>query len=105
MSNDIKTDIMGFAERLQDMIRKHHAQYFPNLKVPNVGIDFGRKYAKIFVRDGDSGGRRVHCFVSMGDGAIYKAASWAAPAKHVRGNIYSCSGGLDAVTVYGAHYL
>ena len=52
-------------------------------------ITTGKKYYKIISNDWDerrkewnSGG--VHAFVNKHTGEIYKAASWSAPAKHVR---------------------
>ena len=52
-------------------------------------ITEGKKYYKIISNDWDerrkewnSGG--VHAFVNKKTGEIYKAASWSAPAKHVR---------------------
>ena len=52
-------------------------------------ITSGKKYLKIISNDWDerreewrSGG--VHAFVNKHTGEIYKAASWASPAKHVR---------------------
>ena len=52
-------------------------------------ITTGKKYHKIISNDWDerrkewnSGG--VHAFVNKHTGEIYKAASWSAPAKHVR---------------------
>ena len=52
-------------------------------------ITTGKKYYKIISNDWDerrkewnSGG--VHAFVNKKTGEIYKAASWSAPAKHVR---------------------
>ena len=52
-------------------------------------ITSGKKYLKIISNDWDerreewnSGG--VHAFVNKKTGEIYKAASWSAPAKHVR---------------------
>ena len=52
-------------------------------------ITEGKKYYKIISNDWDerrkewnSGG--VHAFVNKHTGEIYKAASWSAPAKHVR---------------------
>ena len=52
-------------------------------------ITTGKKYHKIISHDWDerrkewnSGG--VHAFVNKHTGEVYKAASWSAPAKHVR---------------------
>ncbi len=51
----------------------------------------GRKFHKVVLDD-----QSVYCFVAM-NGDILKAASWAVPAKHVRGNIFSDTRGLEAL--------
>ena len=58
-----------------------------------VGIKSGRKYTKVMH------GNSVWGFIANGDGVlkgipykqgdVFKAAGWAAPAKHVRGNIFT----------------
>ncbi len=48
-------------------------------------ITWGRKMAKILQRSG--GQTSVHCFVEIETGNIFKAATFKAPAKGIRGNI------------------
>jgi len=55
--------------------------------VPTFGIEVGKKYARITKTSW--GQKSVHCFVEMTTGDIYKAATFSAPAKGVRGNINS----------------
>lgn len=63
----------------------------------------GRKYIKIV--DNSNGSASVYCFLDF-DGNIFKAASWKAPAKHIRGSVfdenYSWGKGFGH---YGAAYL
>jgi hypothetical protein len=63
----------------------------------------GQKYIKII--SGGRGSRSVYCFLDYA-GNIYKAASWKAPAKHVRGSVFhdDCSWGRG-LGPYGAAYL
>ena len=49
-------------------------------------IESGRKYHKIIMETG-AGSRSVHAFVDKKTGDVYKAASFKAPAKHVRFNL------------------
>lgn len=49
-------------------------------------VEPGRKYLKIIMADG--GHRSVHAFVDASNGNLYKAASWKAPAKGIRYNLY-----------------
>ena len=70
-----------------------------------VGIQVGRKYARITVRGG--AGHSAYCFVVMDTGDILKAASWESPAKHARGNIRSGTKydwWNKALTPWGARY-
>lgn len=48
-------------------------------------IDEGRKYYKIVHNSENQ--RSVHAFVDKKNGDLYKAATWAAPAKGVRFNL------------------
>ena len=85
----------GFSFELPEEIRG--SEEAPILEV----APGGRKYAKI-IRTGQS---MVYCFVNKENGDILKAASWAAPAKHARGNIFDADGGKSALGPYGAKYL
>ena len=51
-------------------------------------IESGRKYHKLIMETG-AGSRSVHAFVDKKSGDVYKAASFKAPAKHVRFNLLS----------------
>ena len=59
-----------------------------NSKYPTCGTVFnikeGRKYIKITADDNQS---TVHAFIDRKTGEVYKPASWAKPAKHVRYNL------------------
>lgn len=60
---------------------------FDMTKVPEFGIEEGKKFARITRTSW--GQKSVHCFVEIATGDIYKASSYKAPAKGVRGNINS----------------
>ena len=47
----------------------------------------------------------AHCFVEKATGDVLKAASWSAPAKHARGNIFDAYNGLKGMGPYGPAYL
>lgn len=62
----------------------------------------GSKYIKIVEEVPQ---RSVYCFLDY-DGNIYKAATWRAPAKHVRGNVFEDNFSWGrALNPYGAAYL
>ena len=59
----------------------------------------GKRYMKVVC------GGSVHCFVDRQNGDVLKAASWNAPAKHARGNIFDEKNGLGWMGEYGPAYL
>lgn len=64
----------------------------------------GGKYFKI-VQGLEGKGKSVIAFVDKQTGDIYKAAGWAKPAKHARGNVLDDSGGADAFDGWGTTYI
>ena len=89
----------NFVNVVQQMINDHYRNDLPNLKTPTITVDRGNRYTKIVVNGEHQ--KRVYCFIDK-NGDILKSASWRAPAKGVRGNIYVPS--ADAITLYGARY-
>jgi hypothetical protein len=58
-----------------------------------VGI--GKRFAKVYrVENGRRGS--IHSFVDMANGDVFKPASYAAPAKHARGNVYRENAAAEA---------
>jgi len=89
----------NFTDTVQKMINEAYSKNFTNLPPPYIKVEYGRRYVKV-IKEGVSQ-RQVYCFIDK-NGDILKAASWKAPAKGVRGNIYVPFG--DAITLYGAMY-
>lgn len=52
-----------------------------------VAIQHGNRYSKIIKLDSNGEDSSIWCFIDH-DGSILKPASYRAPAKHARGNIY-----------------
>ena len=65
-------------------------------------IENGRKYFKIVQV---SNQRSVHAFVDKSNGDLYKAQSWAAPAKGVRFNLLKDLEFLKANATWHGSYL
>lgn len=59
----------------------------------------GQRYVKVIC------GGAAHCFVDKTNGDVLKAASWKAPARHARGNIFDSKNGLGSMGEYGPAYL
>lgn len=93
-----ETALAPFMKGAQAKVTANYAG--TGLTIPQLGVTYGPKYAKIIRSDGG-----VYAFVKKDDGNVYKAASWTAPAKHARGNIYSPDGGLSAAGPYGMAYM
>lgn len=72
---------------------------FKNLPVPFLQVEEGSRYVKI-IR-----GTSVYCFIDKTNGDVLKAASWKAPAKHARGNIFNEDNGVTGVGHHGGNYL
>lgn len=61
-------------------------------RVPRLEFQEGGRYIRVVRNDGTS--RSAHSFIDKATGDIYKAASYKAPAKGVRGNIHRGEFGL-----------
>jgi hypothetical protein len=96
--------IEKFVKTLQKRVNEHTKANYPSLTPDKIEVEYGNKYARIVKGRSDTS-RSVHCFIEVATGDIYKAATWKAPAKHVRGNINTPDRGMSAVGVYGANYL
>lgn len=98
-----ENDVAAFVASVNAMLADHNQNSGFNWS-SYVEANIGKKYAKIVKRENHNGnivGGSAFCFIDMQTGDILKAASWAAPAKGVRGNIFQ---GLTGLTPYGAIY-
>ena len=90
----------------QDIINNDYARNFPTLNAPFLEMSDGRRYIRVDRIDNRSNGQRsIHVFIDKKTGDILKAATYKAPAKHARGNIFDSSWGLQEMNTYGANYL
>jgi hypothetical protein len=97
----MQTAIEAYVAKVQQLNDEMHAKHYPNVPVPQVTAEHGRRYFRIVLSDQRGTSRSVHSFVDAVTGDILKAASWKAPAKGVRGNVNDLSRGFNA---YGANY-
>lgn len=84
--NTIELNIRKYTLMLCDALVDNFKQSHPNSDPYTFSIESGRKYHKI-VMETESQSRSVHAFVDKKTGEVYKAASFKAPAKHVRFNL------------------
>lgn len=94
-----------FIEVVRGKVQGYYAENFPTLTPDEIGVSMGRRYAKIITCRDNGTCRSAYCFVDKTNGDILKAATWKAPAKHARGNIFDEDGGAGAVDWCGAKYL
>ena len=96
---NVSSDNEKIQQRMQELIGVLIKNYMRNyvdqaqttyVTTIDYQIDVGKKYYKINMIDHPgtpSEGRSVHAFVSRQTGAMYKPASWRAPAKIARYNL------------------
>jgi hypothetical protein len=93
----------NFLYYVQKITDEYYEQY--ETQSCKITVKYGRKFAKIIKVTVPNGGTSVHSFVELATGDVYKAASWKAPAKHVRANIYDYESLKRGVSHHGANYL
>ena len=99
MINGIKPlpSVSDFDSAMDRLVENIHQDYIkwtngPPLRLTPITVKSGRKFIKI-IRDNSVWGfvakaDGVHKGVPMIAGDVLKAAGWASPAKHTRGNIF-----------------
>lgn len=85
---------------------------FPNNPKDILKAEFGTRYIKILkVSEAkDEATQRpisssAWAFIDRTNGDVLKPATWKAPAKGARGNIFNADNGLDNIGPYGPNYL
>ena len=91
--------------RWDERIDKHFETQFHSMWLngywEGLEVTMGPKYLKVIRCSGKS--KSVAAFINRENGDIMKAASWNAPAKHARGNIFDEMGGMGAITSDGCY--
>lgn len=93
--------VHGVQKKMNDYFEAKNLSWEPD----KISIDEGRRYIRIVKTSMPSKSKSVHSFIDKTNGDVLKSASWKAPAKHARGNIYNNDFGLDNVNQFGANYL
>lgn len=96
--NSFDASLKDFLSYAFDVIEAYYEKSYPNLKATAFRVEAGRRYVRV-IRENSA-----YCFVDLTNGDILKPASWKAPAKHARGNIYN-SMTWTCVGVHGIAYL
>jgi len=92
-----------FLKESQRIVNKNHEKY-KHLTPPTLRLEEGKRYIRIV---SDDGPHHISAwgFIDKTNGDVLKAASWKAPAKHARGNLFDEWNGLKYITPYGPAYL
>ena len=85
-TNDIGTALEAFIANSQAKINSYFKENYQHVAPGTLVTMHGKKYIRIVNKDTVL--RSAWAFVDTLTGDILKAASWKAPAKHSRGNIY-----------------
>jgi hypothetical protein len=88
---------------INEQLNAYEEKHYPSSQSRDIlTAEVGRKYIKLV---SNRHGRSVYCFIDL-NGNIYKAASWKAPAKHIRGSVFEPNFSFGwALGQYGAAYL
>ena len=97
--NAFKTHFDGVVKIAND----YKVEHYPSLGSDFFSVEPGSRYLKIVKDNGTQ--RMVFSFVDKKNGDVLKPASWRAPAKHARGNIFDAKNGLGSIGPYGPAYL
>lgn len=105
---DFPKAMNAYTDTVTKVKRDHFAESGFTFAVPGVRvlpIRGNSKYAKVVATETypeqESRDQGVHSFVSLTTGEIFKPASWKAPAKHARGNIFDEDHGASALGAMG----
>lgn len=85
----------------EKIVKRYREMHIDNLPIPTLSVEPGKRYIRVVESQGSTS-KSVFCFIDKTNGDILKAASWKAPARHKRGNVFDKDNGAAAVTAYGA---
>lgn len=82
-----------------------HENFIEKFGTQEFTYDVGSKFIRVWSVRG--GSKSAYCFVERATGNVMKTATWRAPAKHPRGNLFDGIEDTKAygVGMYGAAYL
>jgi hypothetical protein len=98
----VPSDIEVFAINLENKINASREASGLTEKITITTV-CGNRYAKI-IKSYSERNLSVYGFIDLSNGDLLKAASWAKPAKHARGNIFAPDP-LAGCGPYGLAYL
>lgn len=85
----MEAQIEAWIEQADKSVYEKSKKAYPTCELNHSRLTFskGRKYYKVVITSNNGQGQgSVYCFIDK-EGNIYKAATWAKPAKGIRGTI------------------
>jgi hypothetical protein len=89
----------------QNTVDTHMREKFPTLARKILTLEWGQRYVRIVVSSEGSKTGSAFGFIDITNGDLLKAATWKAPAKNPRGNLYDKSTWGRSHDSYGMAYL
>lgn len=117
MERDIKVnsdtpEFMSWFKACQDGYAKYMQDNYPNNPKEVLIAEAGTRYVKILkqseTKDEETDkpiSSSAWAFIDRTNGDVLKPATWRAPAKGARGNIFDAKNGLEHMGPYGPAYL
>lgn len=121
LTNDPK--FLSFIASVQEILSEN-ARKFNHIERMDVEVEHSPKFTRVYAVEVPKSGsasirqnhRRIFAFVATTDsnsvalgkvkrGDVMKPATYKAPARHARGNIYDAFNGISRLTAYGPAYL
>ena len=97
MTTSFDAALANWLVKAQELVNDYHkACGYTAFPPGKLSLEMGRRYVRVVRTEGVGVGRSVHCFIDTTTGDVLKAASWKAPAKGPRGNIYTDNLGVGA---------
>lgn len=105
MLENFESTFQSWLAKCQEIINNHYALNLTNLTPPILTIKQGSKFIKIVSVDAGRTSGSAWAFINKENGDVMKPATFKAPAKHSRGNIFDENNGMAGVSPYGPAYL
>jgi hypothetical protein len=107
MEQNLQQKLTQFVAGVQELLNKEYLTH--PASTPRISFSEGKKYIRVIRQRpcvyGVFEDESVYCFIDTTNGDVLKAASWKAPAKHKRGNIFDQWNGLRNCSWTGPAYL
>ena len=105
--NQISVDFVNWLNACNTLLTEYMAKLYPNNPKEHLEAVQGSRYIKVCKqRENETTSRgAAWAFIDRTNGDVLKPASWAAPARHARGNIFDEHKGMAHISAYGPAYL